>query len=465
MLNSIMAAFGLSSTYSGNRFDQARISRYIRWQRLYDGFALRQNLSNHIQYKELDYNLALPIANASASFLAGKELSFAVADDDEATECLSDVWTESGGAATFFDAALQGTILGDAVAILQKKGEDECTCIRWLDPAVCFPEFDPHDYERMVALVIAYEIPIAASGHQSYYEEWRDGKVTIRIDDIITETDVYDQEKFNGVPGVWVRNQKIKNEIFGRSDLAPIAKLIERYDHLNDKQNRIIDYYSSPNLLVKGVKKGALEMTKGERTVYFVPETGDVSFIEWQGTAQAQAVEAQIVRTRETISEISETPQVAFSKIEGGMTDVTGIALKLLFGPLLKKTDRKRTTWGPALERLMIMALAAEGFEDIAQEDLSITWPDPLPQNLQEFWTIASMKKDVGVSKKQILREAEYSDEQIEEMEGEKEEEDAAAVELEAKAFAAGGGASAAVYPPGKDAPAKKPAPKPAAKE
>jgi hypothetical protein len=377
-----------------------------------------------VQYTKMEYGLAEPIVNASADFLAAKDITFQVADDEDTTGLCADIWTDSGGTAAFLENAINGAMLGDAVILIQKKEDDERAYLKWLDPCVCFPIFDPHDCERLLALTIAYQIP-APVGHGviDYREEWVDGTVTIKENGIVTGTDTYDQELFGGeVPAVWIRNQKRKGEVYGRSDLQCCDVLIEKYNHQNVKQDKIIDYYSSPNIMVKGVNKRQFEMTKGERTVYFLPADGDMGFVEWQGTAQTQAVEAQINRCRETISEVSETPQAAFSQLPTGLGDVTGIALRLMMGPLLKKTDRKRGSWGPCLEKAMWFALLVEG-KKVDLEALSITWPDPLPTNLVEFWQIATQKDAMGVPKKQILREANYSEDQIEEFEAEKDEE------------------------------------------
>lgn len=228
----------------------------------------------------------------------------------------------------------------------------------------------------------------------------------------------------------------MKGDMFGESDLKPIAELVEQYDHLMEKQSRIIDYYASPNLMVKGVSKSQIEISKGERTMFFLPENGDIKFIEWTGAPQG--IEEHIKMVREAISEISETPQIAFGKTETGMSNVSGIDLKILYGPLVSKTERKRQkSWGPQLERAMQIALLAENIE-VELDKLSINWMSPLPENEVEEWQIGAEKAAMGVSKKQVMRENGYTEDEIEKFAEEKSEEADIMAEEAAKQFAAG---------------------------
>jgi hypothetical protein len=385
------------------------------YKRLYDGWALRNNVSNQFQFKKLKYNPARPIANIGADFLASKPISFWVPGNDEATEKCKEIWSCSGAEGAFLETAILGGIMGDAAVMLSKGEDDDCVKLKWIDPSICTPIFSPHDYDKLDGMIFTYGIPQVPSGEKHYREEWKDGKITIMEDDEMKPGDTYDQKKFGGLPMEWIRNQRVKGECFGRSDID-VVELVEQYDHLCDKQSRILDYYASPNMYAKGVPKGKLDITKGERTVYHLPADGEIGFIEWHGSQQSMDV--HLNRIKENISEMTETPQVAFSKIDAGLSDVSGVALKLLFQPLLSKTNRKRASWGQALIRIMQKALLVEGIE-VDVHDIGIMWQSPLPSNDLEDWQISTLKSTLGVSKRQVLREHGYTDEQINKMTGE----------------------------------------------
>jgi hypothetical protein len=465
MIQGILSALGFSQQRPGlwSARHQQRIAAYIRYKRLFDGYAVRQSTDHQDQFKQLRYNLSRPIANVAADFLAAKEISWVVNDEDELTATCDEIWTQSGGSATFIENARLGGIMGDACIMIDKPEEDKVAKFKWLDPAVCYPEFDPHDYTKMIRLVIAYDILDSNGKSVVYSEVWENGKVTVKMGDDIIRTETYDEEVFGGIPAVWIRNDAMKGDMFGRSDLQGIVELVEEYDHLNTKQSRIIDYYAAPNLKAKGVTKNQMTMQKGERTMYFIPAEADIEFIEWGGTAPT--IDLHLARVRETISEVAETPQVAFSKVDSGISNVSGVALRILYGPLIAKTERKRQSWGPSMERAMWMALRCEGHMDLELDEISIEWQDPTPVNEVEEWEIYAHKVEMGVSKKQVLREAGYTDDEIDQFTEEAEEEQAAMAEQLMKEFNAG---NTGAYPsPGKPKPpgggGKPPAAKPKA--
>lgn len=450
MISSFLNASKLSGKGLAGSRNQARIQGYIRLKRMYDGWAVRRNKLGVSEWKTLRYNLSRPIVNISSDFLAAKEITWMVEEDKARTELLQEIWTESGGSATFMENALLGAILGDACVIIEKENPETLTKLKWLDPSMCYPEFEPHDYETLKALIIAYDVVNGEGKTQKYQEEWRGGKVTCYLDDKVTESYTYDEKAFGGVPAVWIRNQRVKGDIFGRSDIQPIIDLVEEYDHLCQKMTRVIDYYGSPNIYVKGVTKKQIEMSKGERTMYFLPVDAEMGFVEWKGSAPG--IEEHMNRVRETLSELSETPQIAFSKVDSGVSNVSGVALKILYGPLLAKTERKRQSWGPSLEKIMKMALIAEGFTDIKQDDIYIEWLSPLPENPVEDWSVATSQQNAGVSQSQTLKERGYTEQEIQGFQEENLKKEEEAMDIQLKKFNAGTAAKGSPYPDPKKA-------------
>lgn len=404
-----------------------RLAKYSRWKRYYDGWLIRENLSSNVQFKRTKYNLVGPIVNIGVDFLAGHPINFSIEGDKEAAKVCEDIWRKSGGTAAFLENALLGSIYGDSCVLVVKKDEDYV--LQWMDAAICFPEFDPTDYEKVLSLTIAYRVDYVDGQSCTFVEKWANGSITVMKDDKIISRDSYDHEMFDGVPAVWIRNLAIKGEALGRSDVEPICELVDEYDHLCNKQTQIIDYYASPNIFMKGVRK-ADTLVRNQRTIYFLPADGDMGFIEWSGTPPS--VDTHIDRVREAISELSSTPIIAFGKIDLSSSDVSGLALKMLFGPLLAKTQRKRESWGRQILRALQMALQLQG-KDIPLDAMNILWRSPLPADTKEFWETAVMKDLLGISKQQIMREGNYTEDQIEQIQDEKEEEAQQEIELEAE--------------------------------
>lgn len=436
----VAGIFGGSPVVHLVKTANTRLTGYDKFQRIYDGFSARQAASTSTdQLKRIVYNFSQPVANIGAAFLAGKPLSFSItgktsSDDQQAADAEA-IWKRSGSDGSFLRAALVGGIRGDACLKVLKE-DDGTHKLKWLDPSICFPIFDPDDCEKLTMMQVAYRTLQPGGGYRDYMETWQDGQVTFTVDGETT-TESYDTEiTGGGPPFVWIPNQALLGETFGRSDLQCLIDLIERYDHEAGKQSDIIDYYAKPNIAFIGVAKPTNNTGIKLNNAYYLPEKGDMKFVEWTGTAPA--VKEDLERIREAISEISETPQVALGKVSTGLGRISGIALAIMFAPLLAKTNRKRNSFGPGIQRAMWMALRAEG-HDLAIEDVEIVWPDPLPADEQDLVTLLTGKLALGVSKEQAQRELGYSQQQIAQNSQETATEAEASMARQQKLFDAGG--------------------------
>jgi hypothetical protein len=79
----------------------------------------------------------------------------------------------------------------------------------------------------------------------------------------------------------------------------------------------------------------------------------------------------------------------------------------------LAKTEKKRTTYGAAVQRMCELALAwldvAGVFHTTPEErGVELHWPSPIPENDLEKLQEAEAKLKVGVSQEIVLRELGY---------------------------------------------------------
>lgn len=400
-----------------------RIANYIRHVRLYNGFSSRVNQSQTGQWKKVEYNLAIPIIEAATDFLASSGIKVSVVDDPEATAFCEEYWEQSGGDDAFINRVRSALIKGDAVVMPAVREEDQQVYMKWLNPVFCNPVFDVHDMDKVVKLTISYEIKQSDGKKIKYTEVWEDGTISYFEGKELTGTDTYDQALYgNCVPVVWIKNDMVDDEVYGRSDLLNVARLIEKYDHLRQKEDRMTDYYMAPNVAFTGVSKSKVEMTKGERTVYFLPEKATAKMLLWDGTAVG--VRDTISDVRNAICVVSQTPEVVLQKYDGIQKDlISGVALKILYQPLLSKTRKKQAVWTVGLAKAFRLCLLTDGMKDIALEDVKITYEDPLPKDEAAEWTTVELKQAAGMSKRFSLREAGYTDEQINEMEQQRKDE------------------------------------------
>jgi hypothetical protein len=88
----------------------------------------------------------------------------------------------------------------------------------------------------------------------------------------------------------------------------------------------------------------------------------------------------------------------------------SGEGLKTAEEPFVKKVLDRMRAFGPVWEAAMGHALKIEG----ANADVRVNWAKAETRNEREFWELAAIKREMGVSPQQILREYGYSDKEIE---------------------------------------------------
>lgn len=383
---SLLSFLGISRSTAlrSTQADTDRLAGYTRYKRAYRGFrsGLYDTNATTAQKSEaarkVRFNFNRPIVNLGAAFLAGKPVRWSIGkegkEDKAATKAANDIWDRSGSDRAFLKAARCAGIYGEVVG-LAVKDEQERARIEFVSPDICFPTFDGRDASRMVALDITWR------------EENREGRQITRRE-FYTETgrEVYEDDRevveerqaWDALPAAWIRNLAVEGESYGISDLEGVVDLVEEYDHLCAKRGRALDYYATPTIVVKGHRPGSLN--KDMRTILYLDKDADAFFLEWQGTAPDY--EQQLTRIRNDLTEISQVPAVAFGRQDSGFSAISGIALKLLYGPLLAKTNDKRANQGPPLEYLMWLALQADGVTTDL-ESVNTVWPDPLPEDDQ----------------------------------------------------------------------------------
>jgi hypothetical protein len=378
------------------RTQNERLQQYARLMRAYQGFSVRgvTDTSRVHSWKRVKFNFNAPVVNLSAGWFAAKPIDWEIQNDPEATEAAYAIWSRSGSDAVLLENAKCCGIYGEVVGIATQDSAG-LPKIEFVDPSITTPTFDGSDCSKLASLEIAYEQLDAQGDPVTRREMWMPGGMEVYEGDTLVDTRPYDQ-----FPAQWIKNASVKGLPFGTSDIEPILELVEEYDHLASKQTRIVDYYASPNIVFKGLQKEDRK-EKGVGTVFFLPADGDAKFLEWSGSGPD--VELQLTRIRNAIAEISQVPAVAFGQADSGLTSISGVAIQILYGPLLSKTHGKQACWGPCLEYLMWRCLVAAGFKSLTREQVKVKFPNATPVDGQAQTAEGSAKIAARVSSRRTV--------------------------------------------------------------
>lgn len=413
---------------------RTRLANYARNYMAYLGFETR-GTTNYVltpQSKKLNYNFNLPVVNMGAGFMAGPSVGWQITTGDEKkdetlTKVAQDIWDRSHGESVFAGGCLSAAIFGDMVVVSRKR-ESGDAFLNFVDPCSCIPEFFANDPTRLSTLSI-----VQGEKESKTTETWTiDSRVVEVGDDKQLLTN--EAHSLGEVPAVWIPNQGIIGNSFGRGEHEQIIDLVEEFNHHSQKRSTVLDFNAAPTLVVKGVQKSdALE--KNIRTVIYAPAGAEVGFLSMPELPAD--FQLQLDAMERSIQKISETPEIAFGKVDSGFSNATGVSLKVLYGPLIAKTNRKRRAWAPLLEKVMWLALKIEG-KNVEQEQVNIIWGDSTPNNEAEMLEQMEAKLRIGISKKQALSELNYSHEDIQRMESERETENEVAGQRALKLFDSG---------------------------
>ena len=101
----------------------------------------------------------------------------------------------------------------------------------------------------------------------------------------------------------------------------------------------------------------------------------------------------------EAIHEVARVPAVSTGTLDK-LGPLSGVALKVLYQPLIEKTDSKRTLYGEMLQELCSHLLELGGYPGCS---VTVTWPEMLPVDpLQELQTLLLMDQ-LGIVSKQTM--------------------------------------------------------------
>lgn len=345
------------------------------------------------------------IVDKGVSFLFGDGLSIAI-DDQGAQKLLNELWPEDSRSEDLQDLGTDGGIFGDTwtKVRIDEAGKPE---VLILDPSKWFKLPDPENFKKILAYRCQYK---RASGRyyreeisrnelgQWYSQEYdsADGKSWLAVGEPIIWP-------FPFAPVAAAKNLPRSKSIYGRPDLTrsvlDLCKYIARTDSLIGK---IVRVHGSPKAVASGVAKQDLEVGV-DSTLFLKNPEAKLALLEMKGDLTgAMAFRSQL---RQALAETTKVPEIASGALDK-VGQLSGKAMTILYGPLLKQTETKRRLYGPLLQGTIRTLLAAGGIQPGAVERLKIElqWPDPVPPDAREEAEVGLIYQQLGISNETIQK-------------------------------------------------------------
>lgn len=311
-----------------------------------------------------------------------------------------------------------------------------------LNPAHCFPEYHPHDRDRIIRFKLKYRFwGTSAEGTRQVYtftEILTDENIQQFINDELI--DEY-QNVIGSVPVVHIANVSISSSPWGQSDIWDVIPLNRELNEKMTEVSDIINYHAAPVTIITGAKASQLE--RGPKKVWAgLPKDANVFNLESRGEMAGALEYIQFIKR--TMHEITGIPEAALGQFQP-VSNTSGVALAIQYQPLMNRYQMKKIHFTKGLERINELVIRTAAMfrpemlvynpqkaakperDNLLQLDpadpltykTTCHWPDPLPVDVLIKLNEVQAKMSLGLeSKRGALRTLgeEFPNEKMEEI-------------------------------------------------
>lgn len=377
-------------------------------------------------------NRCAPIVDKGVSFLFGQEVKVECVgdndnDEDDTTynidamqDYLDSTWGDPDDKMTMLTLmAVNGGVCGmNFVKIIPPQGQMRCPRLVVLDPQIIRVITAPEDSSLVLAYVIEYPCGPDQQKRQIITRVDPDSLAGIAgeydFDDTWSICNYERKGSFGswsqvGQPEVWPypfppifcnQNLPNPNEVWGVPDLT--HDLIEQNKVLNfveSNTSRIIKYHGHPITYAVGLN--ASEITIGVEDLICLPSPeSKLEKLDAIHDLAGLLAFAEVIRSN--MDEQSRVPAVALGRLaELPKGNISGVALQLLFQPLIEKTILKQRLYGRCIRAISRAVLVIGGLlsvEDYETYPINLTWQNLLPIDDLAAAQTGLLYKQLGIS-------------------------------------------------------------------
>ena len=352
-------------------------------------------------------NYCRAVVDKGVSFLFGQDVRFEL-DETEQTaeeEWLQECWRANRGMVTLQKLALSGAIAGHAFAKIVPARPLPRVVV--LDPASVRVHWDPEDLDTVVQYIIQYSTidhrTDRVVAFRQRIERQDNGRWRI-VDEVSQSGGAWRTRADTAWPWTWppildCQNLPNPNEYWGISDLEEdVIGLNRSINFVLSNVNRIIRFHAHPKTWGRGFTASQLNVGIDE-TIVLPSADAELHNLEMQSDLGSSI--ALYERLREALHQVTRVPEVATGKLDNAGA-LSGVALHILYQPLIEKTETKRRTYGELVTELNRRMLALAGFGE--EHHTVIHWPELIPTDPFQEAQAAVLYQQLGVSSDTLLQ-------------------------------------------------------------
>lgn len=389
-------------------------------------------------------NRCAPIVDKGVSFLFGNVLKIeatdestdGVTEDSPIQDFINGLWGNDDDRMTLLSQmAINGGVCGSAfLKLIPAQGQMKYPRIVVMDPMLVRVVTADDDCSLIQAYIIEYN-------HSS--GDLQKKQIIARVDPdnmagIAGEYDLDDTwlianyvrraQGGTGIDGRWVQvgetvewpypfapifhcqNLPNPSEQWGVPDLTPdLIGLNKVLNFVQSNTSRIIKYHGHPIMYATGLSSTQIQIGVDDLICLPSPES---KIEKLEAMTDFPGLLNFAANIRADMDEQSRVPAVALGRTESlPKGNISGVALQLLFQPLIEKTIQRQRLYGRCIREITRAALVVAGLIDITEyEDykVDIHYSNLLPIDDLAAAQTATLLKSLGVSTKTVLSELGY---------------------------------------------------------
>jgi len=372
-------------------------------------------------------NRCQAVVDRGVDFLFGKEIEINAEEDapQEAQDFLNGIWGRKETRIPLLQKlAMNGAIAGQAFLRIVP-GSDGPFRLVVVDPGTVFVKTAPQDCETVQLYCIEYSCVEKQNGkpvHISYHEEiTRVDPDGASLQEMLDDDSTWIIQHWSragdrgnwtpaGEPILWpypfaplfgCQNLPRPNDYWGSADIT--SDVINVNKSLNLTQscvNLVQILFGQPILYATGTGEQSIDIRPGKIIGLPLTESKIMAVNIASDVANSLSFAANL---RSDIDEQTGVPGVATGRTDAlPKGNISGIAIEMLFMPLLKKTEKKQCLYGELLidvSKALLVLNSMSG--DI---DISISWQSPIPHDDLPSAQYAIALKGLGISDTTLQR-------------------------------------------------------------
>jgi len=231
-----------------------------------------------------------------------------------------------------------------------------------LNSSFCFPEFHPHDRERLIRFKLKYRFwGTSLEGTRQVYtytEILTDDRIEEYINDELIDSR---PNPIGVVPIVHIPNVRVSGSPWGLSDAHDIIVLNRSYNEIATDVADIVNYHAAPVTVITGAKASSLE--KGPKKVWGgLPKDAQVFNLEGGGQGLQGALQYLEIIKR-SMHEMIGVPESALGQVQP-ISNTSGVALAIQYQPLMNRYNQKIVQYSRGLQMINELVLLTLGAKE-----------------------------------------------------------------------------------------------------